>query len=113
MQIGNQVEGQLPEELKKKIDEIVSKDKIVLFMKGDRFMPQCGFSDAVVKALNFHSAEYVTYDVLTNPDLRMGMKIYSEWATFPQLYVNKDFVGGCDIIMEMHEQGELAEALAK
>ena len=111
MQIGNTTQGELPAELKEKIDTILAKDKIVLFMKGDRFQPQCGFSDAVVKVLNFHDSEYATYDILSNPDLRAGMKIYSEWATFPQLYVNKEFIGGCDIIMEMNQNSEMAAIL--
>ncbi len=111
MQIGNQVQGELDDSTKARITEILEKDKIVLFMKGNKDFPQCGFSDAVVKALRFHEAEFVTYDVLTNPDLRSGIKVFSEWATFPQLYVNKEFIGGCDIIMEMHENGELKPAL--
>lgn len=103
---------QLSPELKAKIDDIVKKDKVVLFMKGNKEMPQCGFSDAVVKALKFNDAEFVTYDVLSNPDLRSGMKVYSEWATFPQLYINGEFIGGCDIVMDMHANGELKTALA-
>jgi monothiol glutaredoxin len=101
----------LTAEQKARFDEIVSKDKIVLFMKGNKNFPQCGFSDAVVKALKFYNADFVTYDVLTDPEIRSGMKHYSEWATFPQLYVNKEFVGGCDIVMSMHESGELEAAL--
>lgn len=111
MQFGNQVEGELNEELKTKIQGILAKDKVVLFMKGNKQMPQCGFSDTVVKVLNFHGAEFADYDVLSNPDLRSGMKLYSEWATFPQLYINNEFIGGCDIIMEMHENGEIAGLL--
>lgn len=106
-----QLENELSPELKKKIEEILNKDKVVLFMKGNKTMPQCGFSDTVVKVLNFHGAKFADYDVLSNPDLRSGMKIYSEWATFPQLYVNNEFIGGCDIVMEMHENGEMAELL--
>ncbi len=102
---------QLSPELQQKITDIVTKDKVVLFMKGNKEFPQCGFSDAVVKALKFNDAEFTTYDVLSNPDLRSGMKIYSEWATFPQLYINGEFVGGCDIVMEMHQNGELKAAL--
>lgn len=101
----------LSAEQKARFDDIVSKDKIVLFMKGNREMPQCGFSDAVVKALKFYNADFVTYDVLSDPEIRSGMKNYSEWATFPQLYVNKEFLGGCDIIMSMHENNELDAAL--
>ena len=103
---------QLAPELQQKIDGILKKDKVVLFMKGNKEMPQCGFSDAVVKALKFNDAEFTTYDVLSNPDLRSGMKIYSEWATFPQLYINGEFIGGCDIVMDMHQNGELKAALA-
>ena len=105
MQLGSQ--GELNSELKTKIDNILQKDKIVLFMKGSKDFPQCGFSDTVVKVLKFYDADFTTYDVLTNPDLRSGMKIYSQWATFPQLYINNEFVGGCDIVLEMHENGEL------
>ncbi|MBT6842293.1 MAG: Grx4 family monothiol glutaredoxin [Candidatus Melainabacteria bacterium] len=112
MQFGQELSKEtLPEELKKRFDEITSKDKVVLFMKGNRQMPQCGFSDTVVKVLNFHEAEYQTYDVLSDPEIRSGMKSYSEWATFPQLYINSEFIGGCDIIMEMQENGEMATAL--
>lgn len=111
MQINNSVQGELPADLKEKIETILGKDKIVLFMKGDRFQPRCGFSDAVVKVLNFYNCEFATYDVLSEPDLRSGMKVFSDWATFPQLYVNKEFVGGCDIVMEMHQNGEMAGVL--
>ncbi|MEY3369564.1 MAG: type glutaredoxin 3 [Cyanobacteriota bacterium] len=110
MQLGSQ--GELNSELKTKIDNILQKDKIVLFMKGSKDFPQCGFSDTVVKVLKFYGADFTTYDVLTNPDLRSGMKIYSQWATFPQLYINNEFVGGCDIVLEMYENGEL-ESLIK
>lgn len=111
MQIGNHTEGTLPEELKQKIEDLVSTNKVVLFMKGNREMPQCGFSDAVVKTLNALNTEYVTYDILMNPDLRQGMKIYSDWPTFPQLYIDKEFVGGCDIVIEMFQKGELEQLI--
>ena len=110
MQLGSQ--GELNSELKTKIDDILQKDKIVLFMKGSKDFPQCGFSDTVVKVLKFYGADFTSYDVLTNPDLRSGMKIYSQWATFPQLYINNEFVGGCDIVLEMHENGELKSLVA-
>jgi len=113
MQFGQQQQQptEISSELRGKIDGIVNKDKVVLFMKGDRQMPQCGFSDTVVKVLNFYGAEYTTYDILSFPDLRAGMKVYSEWPTFPQLYVNGEFVGGCDIIMEMHQNQEIEAVL--
>ena len=114
MQFGQELSKEaLSPELKTRFDEITSKDKVVLFMKGNREMPQCGFSDALVKVLRFHGAEFQTYDVLSDADIRSGMKMYSEWATFPQLYVNGEFLGGCDIIMEMHENGEIKAALTK
>jgi monothiol glutaredoxin len=107
MQFSQAPQGELNSELKTKIENILQKDKIVLFMKGSKDFPQCGFSDTVLKVLKFYGADFTTYDVLTNPDLRSGMKIYSQWATFPQLYINNEFVGGCDIVLEMHENGEL------
>lgn len=112
MQYGQELSKEaLNPELIKRFDEITKKDKVVLFMKGNRDFPQCGFSDTVVKVLKFHGAEFQTYDVLSDPEIRSGMKMYSEWATFPQLYINGDFVGGCDIIMELHENGEIQELL--
>jgi len=114
MQFGQELSKEsLPAELKARFDEITTKDKVVLFMKGNKDFPQCGFSDTVVKVLKFHGADFQTYDVLTDPDIRSGMKMYSEWATFPQLYINGEFVGGCDIIMEMHENGEIQGLLNK
>ena len=110
MQFGQQ-QIELTDELRAQIDEIVKADKVVLFMKGTKTMPHCGFSDAVTKALNFYEVDFQDYDVLSRPELRSGMKAYSEWATFPQLYVNGEFLGGCDIVMQMHEQGELEAAL--
>ncbi len=107
-----QINEQLAPELKEEIDAIVKKDKIVVFMKGNKDFPQCGFSDAVVKILKFYEVDFTTYDILSRPDLRSGMKIYSQWPTFPQLYINGEFVGGCDITMEMHQNGEL-QALVK
>jgi monothiol glutaredoxin len=111
MQFSQAPQGELNSELKTKIENILQKDKIVLFMKGSKDFPQCGFSDTVVKVIKFYGADFTTYDVLTNPDLRSGMKIYSQWATFPQLYINNEFVGGCDIVLEMHENGELKTVL--
>ncbi len=101
----------LPAEAVEKLDQIVGTSKVVLFMKGNREMPQCGFSDAVIKALNATGTEYHTVDVLTNPEVRQGMKFYSEWPTFPQLYINKEFVGGCDIVIEMFQSGELEKLI--
>ena len=113
MQLNNELKKEsLPPELLEKLDTIVGSSKIVLFMKGNREMPQCGFSDAVVKTLNALGQDYHTVDILQDPDIRQGMKFYSEWPTFPQLYIDKEFVGGCDIVVEMFQNGEL-EKLVK
>ena len=106
-----QIENQLDDKARQKLEGLVSSSKVVLFMKGTKSAPQCGFSDAVVKTLNALGVDYLTYDVLTDLDIRQGMKVYSEWATFPQLYINKEFVGGCDIVMEMYQSGELQKLL--
>ena len=101
----------LSPELKAKIDDLVGKNKIVLFMKGNKHFPQCGFSARVVQMLNEVGPKYETVNVLADASLREGIKEYSSWPTIPQLYVNGTFVGGCDIVTEMYESGELAEAL--
>lgn len=110
----NQMDStELSPELKSKIETIIKKDKVVLFMKGNKSFPQCGFSDTVVKVLNFYGADFADYDVLRENDLRSGMKAYSQWVTFPQLYIDGEFVGGCDIVISMHENGELKPILEK
>ena len=80
---------------------------IVLYMKGNPTFPQCGFSSTVVQILKHIGAEFKSFDVLQDADLREGIKSYSNWPTIPQLYVKQEFVGGCDIIREMFESGEL------
>jgi len=94
-----------------KIDELVKSNAVVLFMKGNRQAPQCGFSARVIAILDDYMPEYETLDVLANADIREGIKTYSSWPTIPQLYVNGEFIGGCDIITEMAGSGELFEAL--
>ena len=84
---------------------------IVLFMKGSPAQPQCGFSAMVVTVLQNYDVPFHSIDVLEDPAVRRAIKTYSNWPTIPQLYVNGDFVGGCDIVREMHESGELAELL--
>lgn len=113
MQINQQdlSKDKLPTELVEKLDQITGAAKVVLFMKGNREMPQCGFSDAVVKTLNASNTEYHTVDILADEEIRQGMKFYSEWPTFPQLYIDKEFVGGCDIVIEMFQNGELEKLL--
>ena len=90
-----------------------SKDPVVLYMKGNPTFPQCGFSSTVVQILKHIGVEFQSYDVLQDENLREGIKSYSNWPTIPQLYVNGEFVGGCDIIREMFESGELKEHFEK
>jgi monothiol glutaredoxin len=90
-----------------RIQQLVTDHPIVLFMKGERAAPQCGFSAGVVGLLDQLVPEYATFDVLSDPALRDGIKEFSEWPTIPQLYVRGEFVGGCDIVSELFESGEL------
>lgn len=103
--------GMLSQELRAKIDSLLASAPIVLFMKGNRHAPQCGFSARVVDILDEVVEEYRTIDVLGDPELREGIKVYSSWPTIPQLYVAGGFVGGADIVGEMHRAGELSAAL--
>ena len=96
---------------REQIDSLVQSNSVMLFMKGDRETPQCGFSATVVRILDTLVPEYGTADVLQNPELRDGIKIYSSWPTVPQLYVEGEFIGGCDIIQELFGSGELHEKL--
>jgi monothiol glutaredoxin len=96
---------------KGRIDEIVKANDIVLFMKGTALFPQCGFSSRAIAILDRLGAKYETVDVLQDPDVRQGIKEYSEWPTIPQLYVKGEFVGGSDIMMEMFESGELQQLI--
>ena len=89
------------------IDETVKKNKVLIYMKGNRTFPMCGFSAATVQVFDSLGVPYETVDVLENPALRDGIKRYSNWPTIPQVYVNGEFLGGCDIIREMHTKGEL------
>jgi len=101
----------LDAQLKKKIDDLVKSDEVVLFMKGSRSFPQCGFSASVVNILNTLVPKYTTVNILTDQDIRGGMKEYSDWPTFPQLFIKGEFVGGADIVRQMHESGELEKKL--
>ncbi len=101
----------LTEETRKQIDEIVASDRVVLFMKGDRQAPQCGFSATVIQILDAIAPKYTTVDVLAAPAIRDGIKEYSTWPTIPQLYVKGEFIGGCDIVREMYQTGELQQTL--
>jgi monothiol glutaredoxin len=97
---------------KERIEKLISDNPIVLFMKGVPAAPQCGFSAGVVKVLDAIGKPYVGVNVLEDPFLRDGIKEYSDWPTIPQLYVNGEFVGGCDIVREMYESGELQGLVA-
>jgi len=94
-----------------RIDEIVKSNDVVLFMKGTALFPQCGFSSRAVAILDHLGVGFGTVDVLQDPEVRQGIKAYSDWPTIPQLYVKGEFVGGSDIMMEMYEAGELQALL--
>jgi monothiol glutaredoxin len=96
-------------EVKEKIDQLVAENKILVFMKGSKLMPQCGFSNNVVQILNTLGVPYETVDVLQDPDIRQGIKEYSSWPTIPQVYLNGEFVGGSDILIELYQSGELQQ----
>ena len=95
------------ESKKKEIEVDIKANKIVLYMKGNKMAPQCGFSGQVVQILNQLGVDYQTRDILQDEELRQAIKEFSDWPTLPQLYVNQEFVGGCDIIMELFQSGEL------
>jgi monothiol glutaredoxin len=95
-----------------RIKRDVTDNDVVLFMKGTPVFPQCGFSAAVVQVLTHLGVKFKGIDVLADPSLRQGIKEFSSWPTIPQLYVKGEFVGGCDIIREMYESGELGELLS-
>ena len=97
--------------VRNRIDHIIKNNPVILFMKGSRKQPQCGFSATVAGILDLFLQEYAHIDILQDEGLRQGIKEYSDWPTIPQLYVNGQFVGGCDIVKQMHAQGELFELL--
>jgi monothiol glutaredoxin len=97
----------LDERTRNEISELIEKNRVVLFMKGTRNFPQCGFSSTVVQILNELGSDYQTVNILKAPEIREGIKEYSNWPTIPQLYVDGKFVGGCDIVREMYSAGEL------
>ena len=99
-------------QLKDRIEKALASNRIMLFMKGNPAMPQCGFSAAVVGVLKEVGVPFGSYNILADNELREGLKAYSNWPTFPQLYVDGKLVGGCDIVRAMHAKGELAPVLA-
>ena len=98
-------------DVRDRIEEVVRNNDIVLFMKGTPLFPQCGFSSRAVAILDHLGVKYESVDVLQDPEIRAGIKDYSDWPTVPQLYVKGEFVGGSDIMMEMFEAGELHELM--
>ncbi|KAL8682769.1 MAG: hypothetical protein Q9224_000118 [Gallowayella concinna] len=106
----------LSSETKAAIDKAVASKPIVLFMKGTPETPQCGFSRASIQILGLQGVDpnkFAAFNVLEDEELRQGLKEYSDWPTIPQLYLQKEFVGGCDILMTMHQNGELSQVLEK
>ncbi len=98
-------------ELKERIASLTNSSKIFVFIKGTKMMPQCGFSNNVVGILNSFGVPFETFDVLEDNDIRQGIKEYSSWPTIPQVYINGEFVGGSDVMIEMYQKGELQQTL--
>lgn len=98
-------------DLKERIESLVNDHKIMVFMKGNKLMPQCGFSNNVVQILNVLGVPYETFDVLSDYDIRQGIKEYSDWPTIPQVYLNGEFLGGSDILIELYQSGKLQETV--
>ena len=101
----------MSDDLKTRIEELIRSNRVMLFMKGTRQFPACGFSNAVVQILKKEGVQFETFNILSDPEMRQGLKEYSNWPTYPQLYVGGKFIGGCDIVTEMHQNGELATVL--
>ena len=100
-------------DIQNKLKEMIQNNDVVLFMKGTPQAPQCGFSARVVKILDSYQVPFQGIDILADNNIREGVKQYSNWPTLPQLFVKGEFVGGCDIVSELHQTGELKEILAK
>ncbi len=99
--------------LKERIENDIKNNKVMLYMKGTPEEPQCGFSAQVISVLKTYDVPFKTFNILEDDDIRQGIKEYSDWPTVPQLYVNGEFIGGCDILTEMHSSGELGPVLEK
>lgn len=97
--------------LKNRIEILVASSPVFVFMKGSKLMPQCGFSNNVVQVLNALGVPYETFDVLSDPEIRQGIKDYANWPTIPQVYLKGEFLGGSDILIEMYNSGELRETM--
>ena len=98
-------------DVRTRIEKILNENKVVLFMKGTPAFPQCGFSARATSILQHYNVPFYTVDVLEDEDIRQGIKAFANWPTIPQLYINKEFIGGSDIMTEMAESGELQKAL--
>lgn len=96
-------------ELKARLDNLVQQNKILVFMKGTKLMPMCGFSNNVVQMLNTLGVPFETINVLDEPEIRQGIKEYSNWPTIPQVFINGEFIGGSDIMIQMYQNGELQQ----
>jgi len=102
----------MDDQLLKRITETISRDRVMLFMKGNPSMPQCGFSATVVGILKEVGVPFGSFNILADQEIREGLKAYSSWPTFPQLYLDGKLVGGCDIVRDLHARGELTKLLA-
>jgi monothiol glutaredoxin len=98
--------------VEERIQSLIGRNKVLVFMKGNRAIPMCGFSAAVVQVLDQLGVPYETVDVLEDPEIREGVKVFSSWPTVPQVYVNGKFIGGCDIVRDLHARGELEPLVA-
>ena len=96
-------------EVKAKIDRLINENKVMVFMKGSKLMPQCGFSNNVVQIFNTLGVPYATVDILADPEIRQGIKEHSNWPTIPQIYIDGEFIGGSDIAIELYQSGELQQ----
>ena len=98
--------------LSEQIQDDIKTNPIIVYMKGTKLMPMCGFSSKVVNILNMHDVDYKDVNVLENPEIRVQLSAFSNWPTIPQIFVNGEFVGGCDIAIELHNNGELEKIFA-
>lgn len=99
-------------EVKSRIENLIKENKIIVFMKGSKLMPQCGFSNNVVQILNSLAVPFETVDVLADYEIRQGIKEFSAWPTIPQVYIDGEFIGGSDIMVELYQSGELQQKVA-
>ncbi|KAI6190910.1 Glutaredoxin domain containing protein [Aphelenchoides bicaudatus] len=111
LSVSHSLFGEVSPDLRSRIQKLVDANDIVLFMKGTPEQPMCGFSRNAKKILEFHGVQFKTYNVLDDDELRQGIKEYSDWPTIPQVYVKGKFVGGSDILLQMHKDGEITDFL--